>query len=138
MKISKLVFYLMLFALIISIGVQFSYIRTVKAQNPDLSPYLYSVNGPHTQCLIIPNTTRYCMADDGPFWSLKGAVYISMISTQVTGVTSLNGQTGALTTATAQIKYFDLLNKPTGLNCTSATHANSGLNCPTGTLSLLP
>jgi hypothetical protein len=50
------------------------------AQNPTLTPYQFSVpNVTHTSCAVVASTTQYCYASDGPYVSINGATYVSML-----------------------------------------------------------
>ena len=88
-------------AALLGIGVTINgLVRMARAQSPaNVAPFSYVVNGPSTSCpAIVANQTIYCYATDGPFWSKQGAAYVSMLAPPVVaGVTSWNGQTGAVT-----------------------------------------
>jgi hypothetical protein len=74
----------------------------VSAQNPTLTPYQFAVSAPHTNCVVIASQTNYCFASDGPYVSIAGAAYVSMLSASA-GVTSFNGRTGAVTLSDADV-----------------------------------
>jgi len=51
----------------------------------------------HTSCIVTASTTQICFASDGLWLSVNGAAYAQVQSgAVVTGVTSFNGQTGAI------------------------------------------
>ena len=72
-------------------------ITPAHAQNPALTPYQFSVsNVTHTSCTVLASTTQYCYASDGPYVSINGAAYVSMLPGPAAAVTSFNGRTGAI------------------------------------------
>jgi len=73
------------------------HLQSVTAQNPDLTPYQFTVVGAHSLCTVSTGQTRYCFASDGVWQSLNGAGYAPLVGGAPTGVTSLNGKTGDLT-----------------------------------------
>ncbi len=76
------------------------------AQNPTLTPYQFSVNNvAHTSCTVVAATTQYCYASDGPYVSINGAAYVSMLpgAPAASGVTTFNGRTGAVTLTDADV-----------------------------------
>jgi hypothetical protein len=63
-------------------------ITPAHAQNPALTPYQFSVsNVTHTSCTVLASTTQYCYASDGPYVSINGAAYVSMLPTSSSPVT---------------------------------------------------
>lgn len=61
------------------------------AQSP---PFQFTV-GPaqHTSCIIVASVTTYCFADDGPFVSIHGAAWLSMIGSGLAqAVLTFNGR----------------------------------------------
>src|SRR6185312_11724372 len=72
------------------------HLQSINAQNPDLTPYQFTVVGAHSLCTVATGQTRYCFASDGVFQSLNGAAYASLVGSAPIGVTSLNGKTGDL------------------------------------------
>ena len=75
------------------------------AQNPNLTPYQFTVGTPHTSCNVsAAGQANYCYGSDGPYVSINGAAYVSMLPTaQVAGVTTFNGRTGAVTLTDADV-----------------------------------
>jgi hypothetical protein len=75
------------------------------AQNPTLTPYQFSVNNvTHASCTVVAATTQYCYASDGPYVSINGAAYVSMLpGAPAAGVTTFNGRTGAVTLTDADV-----------------------------------
>ena len=76
-----------------------------RAQNPTLTPYQFGVNNvTHASCTVVAATTQYCYASDGPWVSINGAAYVSMMpSGTASGVTTFNGRSGAVTLSDADV-----------------------------------
>jgi hypothetical protein len=58
-------------------------------------PFQIQTPGLHTTCTIVPSQTEFCFAGDGFWISLNGGAYAQVVPGG--GVTSINGQTGAVT-----------------------------------------
>ena len=59
------------------------------AQNPTLTPYQFSVNNvTHTSCTVVAATTQYYYASDGPYVSINGAAYVSMLPGGTAAITA--------------------------------------------------
>ena len=76
------------FAILIAILLVAAVIIAV-AQNPTLTPYQFSVNNvSHTSCTVVAATTQYCYASDGPYVSINGAAYVSMLPGGTAAITA--------------------------------------------------
>jgi hypothetical protein len=83
-------------------------IRIARAQNPTLTPYQFGVNNvTHASCTVVAATTQYCYASDGPWVSINGAAYVSMMpstSAQLTATAPLAISNNNITLGTTGLK----------------------------------
>jgi hypothetical protein len=79
-----------------------------RAQNPTLTPYQFGVNNvTHASCTVVAATTQYCYASDGPWVSINGAAYVSMMpstSAQLTATAPLAISNNNITLGTTGLK----------------------------------
>lgn len=86
---------------------------------------LATTSGDHTTCTT---GAMWCLANDGLWRKLAtDTAQVRVDVAQAAGVTSFNGLTGTVTSATAGIKYSELTAPPTSVTCSTATHSNTGL-----------
>lgn len=107
----------------IIIGAQFA--SSVHAQTA--VPFAFATtSATHTACpAVVTGTSQYCFAADGFWQSIAGAAY-AQLGASVTGVTSFNGRTGAVTSATGDYSYAQLSSQPTSLSCPLFNLSTSG------------
>src|ERR1700735_1073512 len=97
---------------------------TVHAQNPNITPYQFAVSSPHTTCnLSVSGQANYCYGSDGPFVSINGAPYVSMIG--ATGATGPQGPTGATGATGPQGPAGAAGSIPTSFTCSGFTLNNT-------------
>ena len=70
------------------------------------------------------NAMALCGTNAGLYWALNGGTFGPATNN---GVASYNGRTGNVLPAPNDYKFSDLAAKPTALNCSTATHQNTGL-----------
>jgi hypothetical protein len=59
------------------------------AQNPNLTPYQFTVGTPHTSCNVsAAGQANYCYGSDGPYVSINGAAYVSMLAGAPAAITA--------------------------------------------------
>ena len=76
----------------------FNLARLVKVEAQGAAPFSFSVSAPHLNCpAVVVGVSQYCFATDGIWQSLNGAAWTQVGVPTLTGVTSWNGQTGAIT-----------------------------------------
>ncbi len=93
------------------------HLQSITAQNPDITPSQSSYVGSHTLCtLSVAGSSKVCQAADGVWVSENGAAYYKLGPASSGGVTSFNGLTGAVTSASAGIKYSELVSTPVFVN----------------------
>jgi hypothetical protein len=113
----------------ILVGMTMSVMMTpslVHAQNPTLSPYQYAVNNaPHTNCVVVTGQTNYCNASDGPYVSILGAPYVSMLG--IVGATGPQGPVGATGAVGPQGVPGPAGAMPASFTCTNQTITSSGV-----------
>jgi hypothetical protein len=75
-------------------------------------PWQATVTGLHSVCTVSPITTpassTYCFASDGLWVSVNGGAFTQIGAAVVTGVTSFNGRTGAVVSATGDYSFSQI------------------------------
>ena len=107
----------------IALGIHFG--SSVHAQSA--VPFSFATTAAtHASCpTVAASTSQYCFAADGFWQSLNGAAYLQ-IGPSAAGVTSFNGRTGAVVSATGDYSYSQLSTPPTNLSCPVFSLTTSG------------
>lgn len=82
-------------------------------QSQTLPPLQFSVGTAlHTACIPVQSVTTYCFADDGPFVSIHGGAWQSMIGGTAVGIQTFNGRkpdaSGNITPASGDYLFSQL------------------------------
>lgn len=95
-----LLLWLSLIAVAVAIGIWHGVKLNAQSTIP---PYQFGVGSfTHTSCVVVPSTTQYCYASDGPFVSILGGAYVSMLpgGTNLTGTAPINVTDGVVSCPT--------------------------------------
>jgi hypothetical protein len=117
----------------------------MRPQNPSLTPFENTVTsgqGTHTQCNVSPTGgSSLCQASDGLWLSINGAAFtqvctvgLAACASTATGVTSFNGRTGAVVSATGDYSFSQISGTATASQVPAAPV--SSVNGQTGAVTI--